>query len=295
MSAEWNAINKIDNRREKREELSPLMTQAYEKAKSEVLFNPEYVIQESEFAEGTRPVYSPQEVAADIAYADRMEKRFELEKTEKGRNTDKIAHTLEAIVLMQSEMGNWMGNATTMKTSRYDDYKNNVDMIAEWTNPEAGSQVLALAVDVTFGASTIAKKMYAIKEEIDRGELGSIRYFKDARGDFKGTRFNIPRTVIGISQPVVEQLAELWVHKENRKLGDHPIQRVFTGQMQSQLIAMRDYALARENHTAAQAYQQSLAIIKRVRERGSTTPVGELSEDPVWKEILLQTKQQFKV
>jgi hypothetical protein len=295
MNPEWSAINSVDRRRERREELSPIMNKAYEKAQSEVLTNPEYVIQESEFCQGDRPVYSPQEVASDLAYADRVEKDFESSKSEHGRNSKKIGETFEAMMLMQSEMANWLGNATTMKTARYDDYKNKIDMISEWHSPESGSQILSLAVDVTFGASTIAKKMYSIKEEIDRGELGLIRYFKDSRGDFMGTRRNVPRTVVGISQPVVEELAGLWVNNENRKLGDHPVQRVITGQIYSQLLAMRNYAMARENHVATQSYEQALAIIKRVRERGSTTPTTALSEDPVWREISAQTKMQFQV
>ena len=269
------------------------MTRAHEKANTEILSNPDYSIQESEFAGPEHRIYDEHTVKADIELGDRLHKNFDARQTPQERNTKKIADTLEAIILMQSEMSNWLGNATTLKTSRYDDYVNKVDMISEWSNPETGSQVLALAVDVTFGATAIEKKMAAIKEEIDRGKLGSIRYFKDSRGDFMGTRNNVPRTIIGVSQPMVEELAGMWINNEKKSLGNHPVQKLIVSQMAVQLRAMEGYATARDNHVAAQAYQQSLAVIRRVQMNQASFQLGELAEDPVYQEILSQTKRQF--
>jgi hypothetical protein len=295
MNPERMAQQSIDRSRQSRMEVSPLMKRAYEKAQTEVLSNPDYTIQESEFTGGDYPVYDQHTVTADIALGERLQKSFDARQTPQERNTKHIADTLEAIVLMQSEMSNWLGNATTLKTSRYDDYVNKVDMISEWQNPQSGSQVLALAVDVTFGAKSIEKKIAQIKEEIDRGRLGSIRYFKDSRGDFMGTRNNVPRTVIGVSQSVVEELAGLWVNGEKKALGAHPIQRLLVSQMSAQLRAMEGYAAARDNHVAAQAYQQARGVITRVKDNQASIQLGGLSEDPVYQEILSQTRSQFKL
>jgi hypothetical protein len=294
MNPERFAMNSIDSKREHRLELSPLMERAYQKANEEVLSNPDYVIQESEFSEGEHPVYDPKAVATDIALADRLQKEFAAKNDTHERTSKKIADTLEAVVLMQSEMSNWFGNATTQKTSRYDDYVNKVDMIAEWAVPNSGSQVLALAVDVTFGKSNIEKKMAGVKEEIERGKLGSIRYFKDSQGDFMGTRRNVPRTIIGVSQPVVEELAHLWLEKENKALAQHPIQRLFIDQMATQLRMMQEYAAKRGRPMVAQAYQNTLSTLQSLQLEKTAFPIGNLSHDPVFQEIMDQTRSQFK-
>ena len=295
MNPERSAMRNIDSNRERRIELSPLMHHAYEKATNEVLSNPDYAIQESEFTGGEHSVYDAHTVAADIELGNRRKKEYVEKQTPFEANSQRIADVFEAITLMESEQSNWLGNVTTIHTSRYDDYVNKVDLLAEWQTPESGSQLLALGVDVTFGTSKIGNKIAAIKEEIDRGKLGSIRYYKDSRGDFMGTRNNVPRTVIGISQPIVEQLAGLWMNGDKKSLGEHPIQRAITGQIAVQLNAVREYALARGNHAAAQAYEQPLAIIRKVRNEGSVTPIGTLIDDSVWQEILAQTKRQFRL
>ncbi len=295
MNPERMAQANIDRSRQNRSELSPLMNTAYEKAAKEVLSNPDYSIQESEFTGGEFPVYDKHSVDADIATGKRLHDNFEARQTSQEGNSKKIADTLEAIVLMETEMSDWFGNATTFKTSRFDDYVNKVDMLAEWNTPQTGSQVLALGLDVTFGTMKIEQKIASIKEEIDRDKLGMVRYFKDSRGDFMGTRKNIPRTIIGVSQPVVEDLAGLWIHKENKLLGAHPIQRLLLSQIGLQLSMMRDYAAKRGSHTAESALQQSLSVIKRVRENKVSLQLGTLAEDPVWREIETQTRKQFKI
>lgn len=266
------------------------MTNAHEKAEREVLNNPDYVIQESDF----ESVYGSEIVTADKALGDRLKHDFEARNTPDQKRMKQIADTFEAIVLMQAELSEWFGNATTLKTSKYDDYKNKIDMIAEWFTPRDGSRLLALAVDVTFGAKTIEEKLHKIKTEIDGGKnLGSIKYFKDARGDFMGTRNNVPRTIIGVSEPEVEELAVLWTQDKKKELGAHPIQRLFTEQIQSQLKAMHEYALKRGNDQAALAYEQALNTIRPIHASKFKFRSEAFSTDPVAREIEFHTKTQF--
>jgi hypothetical protein len=282
-------IARIDSQRSRRLELAPAIEKAYQKAKAEVLENPDYVIQESDFA----PVYGTQSVEADIKFADMLER--EVFKTESAveQNAKKIAETLEAIVLMQSEMSEWLGGAQTLKTARYDDYKNKVDMIAEWFSPEDGSRVLALAVDVTFGVTTAEKKLSAIRAEIDSDKLGSIRYFKDSRGDVMGTRNNVPRTVIGVSQPVVAELAQLWLENKQKLLGVHPIQALFADEIHAQLSAMLAYAKKKGKTEAVRAYEQALSAIRPLQEQKAIYRSKALLEDPVAQSITEETQRQF--
>lgn len=287
MSAEDWILRGIDRRREQRIELPLSLERAYTKAQ-EVLNNPDYSIKSAEFSD----VYGDQ-IEKDEALVRKLEARFRADQTPQSANTKKIADVLEAIVLMQSEMSEWLGNATTLRTSPYDDYVNKVDMLAEWHTPQDGSRLLALAVDVTFGPTAIDKKLQEIKAEIDKGELGRVKYFKDARSSFKGTRFNVPRTVIGVSQKVVENLAHLWIEGEKKQLGTHPVQGIFINQMHSQLLMMRDYAHRNKHFIVADAYDESLSAVSPVHSDKIDVDTSALNADVVVEEITRKTRSLF--
>lgn len=289
MNPESAALRNIDRNRRNRVELSPTIRNAHERATRDVLTNPDYSIQEEDFID----TYGRDAVAADRAEAARLERIFTAKDTSEEQNSKKIADVLEAIVLMQSEMNEWFGSATTLRTTKYDDYINKVDMLAEWSHPEDGSRVLALAVDVTFGSAGVDKKMQGIQDEIDSGTLGRVRYFKDTDGNFIGTRNNVPRTVIGVSQPMVEELARLWLANDNRTLAKHPIQRLFLGQMVSQLTAMRDYANRSNKPQVVNAYSQALAIVRPLLESKSIIERGNYTDDPVVQAIREKSQLHF--
>lgn len=291
MNAEHSAMGNIDRNREKHYELSPLMHKAHEKAVRDVFMDPDASIQEAEFDS----VYGKEAVTKDVALADYLEKKFSAENSVQMKNAHKIAEVFEAIVITQSEMSNWLGpNAHTLKTSRFDDFVNKVDMLAEWTSVSEGKSILALAVDVTFSAGAIAKKMAAIKAEIDSGQLGSVRYFKDIDGSFLGTRRNVPRAVIGVSEAMVGELASLWVNGEKKELGVHAVQKLLVNQMSQQLAYMRSYAERTGRDHIVQAYDQALATMKRLRDNQmSITLTDALRQDPVSLEISEQTKAHF--
>ena len=289
ISPEMAAMNSIDKNREHRVELSPTMENAYARAKK-ILVDSDYGIQEKEF-EG---VYDAGTIERDIALTNRLETKFNEERSSYEKNSKKIADVFESILLMQTEMNEWLGqNASTLKASRYDDYVNKVDMVAEWSSPEEGSRVLALAVDVTFGVKSIEKKMMEIRSEIEKGQLGSIRYFRDQQGDLMGTRKNVARTVIGISQPVIEQLAALWLENKNKALGEHPIQRLIIDQIQMQLSAMERYAIKLGRPHVAQSYRQALIGITKIKHEKAAISAASFADDPVAQEITLQTRKQF--
>ncbi len=289
MGYEDRILQNIDRSRQNRSELHPVLERGYEKARG-VLENPEYSIQETDFI----PIYGEDAVRRDLAHVEKLEGYFAENQGVAERNTKKIADTLEAIVLTQSEMSEWLGDAKTLRSSRFDDYINKVDMIAEWSSGAEGTRVLGLAVDVTFGLIGVQKKLREIKAEIDNGVLGSIRYFKDERGDFMGTRNNVPRTVIGVSQPVVQELARLWVEGEKKLLGQHPVQRVFIDQIATQLRSMERYAERTGKFDVAMAYRKALAAVTPVEDSKQGIVAGELANDLVVQEIQSQLKQNFK-
>lgn len=278
----------IDRRRQNREELSPTIKIAHERAQK-LLADPSYTLQETDFIN----VYGADAVAADIAETNRLSAKFQQGQTQQLQNAKIIAEVLEAIILEHSELSEWLGNAQTLKTTRYDDFKNKTDMVVEWYSPEDGSRILALAVDVTFGATTVAKKMEAIKAEIDSGILGSLRYFKDQRGDFVGTRNNVPRVVIGIGQSAVENLAAIWNRNDKKALANHPIQRVIVEEITEQLELMAAYAAKTGKMRVAEAFAPSLTIMRSLRAQKRNILLADLSSDRIAEAIHWDAKRFF--
>lgn len=293
MGMEDRLISRIDRTRQaaqdRRLELSPTIKQAHERALLEVLHNPDYVIQEKDF----ESVYGAENIRNDIRETERLAHAFAARDTIQDKHSRQISEVFEAIVLMQSEMSEWLGNAHTLKTSRYDDFKNKTDMIAEWYSPRDGSRVLALAVDVTFSARSVEQKLAAIKGEIDSGSLGTVRYFKDARNDFMGTRNNVPRIVLGASVSTVEELAQLWLKNNKKALGAHPVQRLIIDEMQFQLEAMLKYARSKGNSMASSALQHTLTAIAPVIALKRPMPLGYIERDPVAASIREATSETF--
>ncbi len=291
MSFENRIIANLDREKVRNTiELTPAMARAHEKAKNEIFVNSDYFINETDFI----PVYGQEIVDADVSFARGLKKEFEERDTLEDKKLKQIADVFEAIVLTQSDSNGWLGNARALKTAPYDDFKNKVDMIAEWFTPKEGSRLLALAVDVTFGAKNVQKKLEAIKEEIDSGKLGSIKYFKDERGDFIGMRNNVPRTIIGVSEPVIEELADLWVQGKHSVLADHPIQRLFLDEIDAQLMMMHDYALKKGKADVVLAYKQVLGIIQPLRDSKAKFRSKKIAGDTVAQEIVLDSNSVFR-
>ena len=287
-------LGNIDRRRQNRSELAPVFTQAFPKAK-EVLNNPDYAIQENDPA--FVDLYGEAGVASDRAYVDRVRGRIEREQTTQDKNTEKVAQIFEAIMLIQAELSNWFGeNARTFKTSDFDDLHNKVDMFTEWYSDAEGTRVLALGVDATTGPSGIPKKLMEIRDQIDAGILAQIKYFKDERGDFTGTRRNVPRVIVGAGIQTVQHLASLWIEGEKRQLGQHAIQRLIVNdQIIPQLRYMEKYALAHNQPVVASSYRQALAAIAPLEEEKRIYQLGDLVSDPVTAELHAQLNSLFRV
>ncbi len=301
MSFEDTFLDKVDRdrRRERRVhqealnmriELPPIIKAAHVRVKNEVFSNKEYAVQAPEFV----GIYGEQNVRNDMAEVLRLKNLFRKEQTPEQKNSQIQAEVLEGIMLMHSELSNWLGDAHTMKTSLYDDYKNKTDMFAEWYSHEMGSRVLALGIDVTFSRLAVENKLFQIKREIDAGELGKIRYFKDTRGDFMGTRNNIPRVIIGVRPQAVEELATLWMNNNNKVLASHPIQRIIVDEIHTQLIAMLAYAERRSKDAPVRAYKQALSIIENLKQEKSLMPLESPEQDVVAEEIAAGSKNIFR-
>ena len=284
------AARNIDKARWTRSELSPRLGLVHEQLRQRVLTNPDYTIQETDFSS----IYAQETIERDVALTKRLKTSFNTGLSQADRNTKKVAEVLEGLVLMNSELNNWLGNATTLKSSEYDDYVNGVDMISEWKSAE-GPQVLALAVDVTFGANAVAKKIARIKSEIKAGKLGNIKYFRTEDGEPQPEKHNVPRIVIGVSQNVVDELAGLWLHKDNKTLANHPVQKLFLQQMSLQLSSMKRYAQAHGHEACALECEKAHKIIRRILENKASIRLGDLANDSVAVALKAEVEAQFAI
>ncbi len=283
---------------EKRGEVLPQTVEAaHQKAIKEVLSNPDYSIQAPQFIKtpsNPNAPYSEADVHNDMREVLSLRKKFEASDSPEAKNAKKMAEVFEAVMLVYSELGNWLGEAQTLRTSLYDDYLNGTDMLAEWSSSSEGTRVLALAVDITFSTLKLQKKLERIKKEVDNDLLGTLRYFKDVHGDFMGTRNNVPRVVIGVSGRVVEELSSLWVKNEPKALSAHGVQRLIVEEIHQQVSSILAYAQAQNKPNAVRAYEQLLAITGKLVEEKSSIKLGDLMRDPVAGAIISQTQSKFR-
>jgi hypothetical protein len=263
---------------------------AEERAKS-LLLKPEYTIQPSDFFD----VYGRDAVMIDTQQAEKKQESIIRTDSPEAADNARLAGIFEAITLEHAELSNWLGQDVTMlKTTLYDDYFNGVDLIAEWQQKGRASSALALAVDITFGARTVERKLQHIRRDIDKGDLGKIKYFKNADGSPRDEGGELARVVIGVTKGTVQELARLWVENDKKALGTHPIQRVLVEEIDAQLRAMQSYALARGQRAVADAYGRSLGTIAQLRTEKSNIPYGGLENNAVFREILDQSRKLFR-
>lgn len=269
-------------------ELPPLIKTAHNRLKREVFSNQSYSIQAPEFSS----IYGKENIIADMQKIATYRKQWEQQSSQE-KNSKVLAEVLEGMILVNARENGWFGDSVTMKTSLFDDVFNKTDMFTEWHENTEGSRVLAMAVDITYGKTALSKKLQDIKTEIDSDRLGTIRYFKDTRGDFMGTRNNIPRTVIGISPEHTLAIASLWMKGDSDALQTHTTQRVLIEEMYVQTKAMADYAHFHNHKNATRAYEDALASIEKLRQQKESISIADQEPDTIAAELITQTKAIF--
>ena len=260
----------------------PRIAQAHKLARR-VLGSPEYKVSESEFIKR----FTKKVVDEDTAFAKSKRLEFEARDTPQQKEAHVLAEIFEAILVKEGKESGWLGeDVKILKTADYDDIVNRTDLIAEWHGLEAHS--LGLAVDVTFGPSTLERKFQHIQEDIDKGRLGKLKY---AHSEQTG----VPRVVIGMSRETVKELMDLWLEEDFTALGEHPIQRVLLEQICSQLMAISQYARTRGNGHIADVYERSLTPLRRILASKSQIPLDAMQNDAVSAGIKSQLDKRFSV
>ncbi|MBU1160582.1 MAG: hypothetical protein ABII99_01275 [Patescibacteria group bacterium] len=208
--------------------------------------------------------YSSDEIEEDKKYVQEKEKLFIQQENPEKFNAKKIAVILEGILHEHSELSEWLGhNVFTIKTSRFDDIKNGIDMVAEFVEDEQSASHLGLAIDATF-SSEIGKKFERIKQEIKQGKLAQIKYFQSDHTGVQKKLSKIPRIIIGADVKTIKELGKLWLNNKNKELGTHPIQFQILEEILIQLKAFEKYAQKYNQKEIAEIYQTTYKKIKEI-------------------------------
>lgn len=219
-----------------------------------------YEIRSHTFAD----LYSQDVVDADREEVERLERIFHEEATPEDKERKEIADILEALILEQGEMSEWFGpQACTIKTSRYDDVKNGVDSVVEFS--EEGKRVshAALAIDATY-SKDFDKKFKRIKRRIKEGDLTRIKYFTSEYSPFRGELSQVPMTVVGADVETIEELSHLWLENKKKELGTHWIQFQVLEELVGQCTLFAEYARSVGKDNIAASYEHIQHIAEEV-------------------------------
>jgi len=212
-------------------------------------------------------VYSKEEVEKDLNYVKQIEEAFSREgKDEEAENVVEMAHIFEAIICEEGELADWFGeNVMVIKSARYDDLKNGVDLIIEFNDSGEEDSHLALAVDVTFaGFEKLHEKLDGIKNDAEDGKLSYVKYFKSEESGFKGDIKGVPKTVIGADSRTLYKLMDLWVNEKKASLENHPVQFMILDQIMAQLVKFKELAEARKKTFIAEKYDKAIKIMEKI-------------------------------
>lgn len=293
MSHEDRLIHNLDKKRESQRtqeasklrpglELPSSVKKAHERLKATIFSNPEYAVQAPEFSS----LYGREGIMRDMQEVILLRKKFEQSETPETRRAKILSEVFEGLVLVNAKDHKWFGDGVFYKTSAYDDLKNKTDMYGEWISESGGSRVLALAVDLTFSSAGSEDKLSQIVREIDRGEMRQIRYFKDSLGDFKGTRYNVPRIVLGVGTKELAELSNLWINNKTDRLSNHHVKTILITEMYTQISALAAYAERKGKTEVERAYRQALSAIEPLyRDLQNVAELGEFEKDPVLTRI----------
>lgn len=228
-------------------------------------------------------LYDEDILERDTKEVERLEGIFE-------QSPSKIhADILEAIVCEHGELSNWFGSESqVIKTSRFDDYINKIDMVVETVGDDRGYSHLALGIDVTFGNRDLYKKFDAIRANIDNGTLGEVKYFHSDRQHVTGRLRKVPQIVIGVAVEKVRELGLLWMNRKNKELSEHSVQVTILEEAALQLNAFAEYARKSDGEGAinvAQILEKELQKIHELLEEKKKRGLVGIKDDKVFEEI----------
>jgi len=274
----------------------------YKSTEEERAYESSYLKPEEAHARA-KAVLSEYEIKPEIfvgLYNDDMLKRdaeevARLEGTFEQTPSQIYADILEAVTCEQGELSEWFGaRSQVIKTARFDDIKNKIDMVVETESEDRQFSHLALGIDVTFGNRDLHKKFDAIRANIDKGKLGQVKYFHSDRQHMTGRLQKVPQVVVGVEIERVKELGLLWMNRRNKELREHPVQMAILEEAALQLKTFAEYAARTDKKDLVDILERELQKINELSEEKRKAGIKSIGQDKVFEEIK-RNLQMFNV
>jgi|GEM_PF-6335239 len=230
-------------------------------------------------------IYSSEEIERDLAALAAREQSF-VQTSEAEKHLLEMSQVLEAIIFEQSRANKWFGDAILIKTSRFDDVKNGVDVIVEFP-PQAddtSAEHMAVAIDVTFNEDVEREKLGRILAQIDSGDLAHAKY---VHSPYVHGAVEAPEIILGVDRAHVQQIAEEWSESmdthTSKSFAEHPVRTLLITQALEQCRALSLYAAQKGNTKAEQQYARAgellaASLVRTGWERRNIDPLYETDE-----------------
>lgn len=215
--------------------------------------------------EDFKDIYSLDVIKNDLKKLNEFEENINKKASKESFESLKRATIFEGLILKEVNRSYWLDNIKLIKSSRFDDVFNGIDLISEYQQKTTAAY-LGLALDVTL-SQELDSKIERIKKEIELGKLAEIKYFKSDFLNFKGVLYNLPRVIICADFKTVNQLAELSLENKREILLKHPFQLQILEEILEQLKVYRDYAILYNQEKLVEIYNRHLEIFKMIYEK----------------------------
>lgn len=233
-------------------------------------------------------------VENDLRYAAEVKARFE----DVDSQEYKLAKSLEAALYERVNKSKWFGERARMiLPSEYDDIANGVDGVVEFQEKMGARSYLGLAVDVTYSHDP-SKKFEKIKERIDEGRLGFVKYFRSTDHVFEGRLNNMPRAVVALNAADSTRIVRDWEAGAPAEGGE--FRKIILYQLRLQLEAFQAYAESLEKTDAkrppvAKYFTAALRNVSALLEDvAGTKDLADLQAHPDIQRILEQL-ERFRI
>lgn len=195
-------------------------------------------------------LYGAETVAEDQKYVTRMQQRFAESATSQDTSLGlpagevrKLANVLEYQIISGVNTHKWIPYCEAIKTAEYDDIRNGVDAVIEFTRGGMTNH-FGLGVDVSFSQNLDAKFL-RIQDDIDSYDgkehrLGVVKYFQSESTGVRGELSGLPRVVAALDVGVIGDMM-----RQRRSASDHISRHLVIAEMTEQLGVFSEYAAKR--------------------------------------------------
>ena len=242
-------------------------------------------------------LYSQAEIDKDVEYVEKRKLEFSNGQKEEGDNQEniKLSAIFEAIVVVARD---WFGkDCQTLKTADFDDIANGIDVVTEFPKREEGgtsSEPIGLAIDVTFNME-FEGKIDRIRDEIKKGKLPMVKYFRPGGKDAQVRKPEIVRAVVGASRDTVIGLAETLIAatKNPKILFENQFQFQALDEIIYQLKTYEAYAKEIGRDSIAEKYGHALSKIRGIKKERSESLTDNHQRDALFDGLVSYLDSSF--